>query len=58
MFVSTAGLGGGQEMTQLGMLPFFAHQGMIFVPLGYASAFQQLTNLDEVHGGTSLFCYY
>jgi NAD(P)H dehydrogenase (quinone) len=29
-----------------------AHHGIIFVPLGYASAFAQLTNLEEVHGGS------
>jgi hypothetical protein len=30
----------------------FVHHGLIFVPLGYAPAFQQLTNLSEVHGGS------
>lgn len=29
----------------------FAHHGIIYVPLGYARAFGQLTNLAEVHGG-------
>jgi len=28
-----------------------AHHGVTFVPLGYAKAFAQLTNLSEVHGG-------
>jgi NAD(P)H dehydrogenase (quinone) len=27
-------------------------QGMIYVPLGYKTAFAQLSNLDEVHGGS------
>jgi len=30
----------------------FVHHGLIFVPLGYAHAFQQLTNLEEVHGSS------
>jgi NAD(P)H dehydrogenase (quinone) len=29
-----------------------AHHGIIYVPLGYATAFGQLTNLSEVHGGS------
>ena len=52
LFVSTAGLGGGQESTAVAALSTFVHQGMIFVPLGYAKAFGQLTNLNEVHGGS------
>lgn len=30
----------------------FAHHGIIYVPLGYAKSFGQLTNLSEVHGGS------
>lgn len=30
----------------------FVHHGLIFVPLGYANCFQQLTNLSEVHGSS------
>lgn len=30
----------------------FAHHGIIYVPLGYKHAFGQLTNLNEVHGGS------
>ena len=30
----------------------FVHHGLVFVPLGYAHAFQQLTNLSEVHGSS------
>jgi len=52
MFVSTAGLGGGQESTFLAAMSTYAHHGIIFVPFGYAHAFPQLTALDEVHGGS------
>lgn len=51
-FVSTAGLGGGQESTVLASLSTLTHHGIVFVPFGYAHAFGQLTNLDEVHGGS------
>ncbi|KIM39534.1 benzoquinone reductase [Hebeloma cylindrosporum] len=52
IFVSTAGLGGGQEATVMASLSTLAHHGIIFVPLGYSTAFPQLTNLEEVHGGS------
>jgi NAD(P)H dehydrogenase (quinone) len=52
VFVSTAGLGGGQESTVIATLSTLTHHGISFVPLGYAPAFQQLTNLTEVHGGS------
>jgi NAD(P)H dehydrogenase (quinone) len=29
-----------------------AHHGIIYVPLGYGKSFGQLTNLNEVHGGS------
>ncbi|CAK5274458.1 unnamed protein product [Mycena citricolor] len=51
-FTSTAGLGGGQESTISSVLSTITHHGSIFVPLGYASAFPQLTNLSEVHGAS------
>ncbi|KAH9478063.1 flavodoxin-like fold protein [Psilocybe cubensis] len=51
-FVSTAGLGGGQESTVLASLSTLAHHGILYVPFGYSHAFGQLTNLDEVHGGS------
>jgi NAD(P)H dehydrogenase (quinone) len=54
VFISTAGHGGGQESTAIASLSTFTHHGISFVPLGYASAFGQLTNLSEVHGGTYL----
>jgi NAD(P)H dehydrogenase (quinone) len=52
VFVSTAGLGGGQEMTTMSLLSTLTHHGMIFTPLGYAPAFAELTNLEEAHGGS------
>ncbi|KAI0263006.1 flavoprotein-like protein [Gloeopeniophorella convolvens] len=52
VFISTAGLGGGQESTAIASISTFAHHGISFVPLGYATAFGQLTNLTEVHGGS------
>ncbi|KAF5380775.1 hypothetical protein D9757_007117 [Collybiopsis confluens] len=52
VFVSTASPGGGQESTVMNALSTFTHHGMIFVPLGYSQTFAQLTNLDEVHGGS------
>jgi len=52
VFVSTAGLGGGQESTAIAALSTLAHHGIIYVPLGYAKSFAQLTNLNEVHGGS------
>lgn len=51
VFVST-GTGGGKEMTVVSMLSTFAHHGMVFVPLGYAKAFGELSTLEEVHGSS------
>ncbi|KAJ7121647.1 NADH-quinone oxidoreductase [Mycena epipterygia] len=52
VFVSTAGPGGGQESTVLATISTLTHHGIVFVPLGYAHAFGQLTNVSEVHGGS------
>ncbi|KLO16148.1 flavo protein WrbA [Schizopora paradoxa] len=52
VFVSTASPGGGQEMTVSNAISTFTHHGIIFVPLGYAAVFGQLTNTAEVHGGS------
>lgn len=52
VFVSTGSSGGGQETTVINALSVLVHHGMIFVPLGYAKAFGQLTDLSEVHGGS------
>ena len=53
VFISTASMGGGQEVTAMNALSTFAHHGIIFVPFGYYTAFKEMSNLDEVHGGTS-----
>ncbi|KAF7975418.1 hypothetical protein HWV62_9659 [Athelia sp. TMB] len=52
VFISTAGLGGGQESTAIAAMSTLAHHGIIYVPLGYKNNFAQLTNLSEVHGGS------
>lgn len=52
VFVSSAGLGGGQESTVIATLSTLAHHGVIYMPLGYAKAFAQITDLSEVHGGS------
>jgi NAD(P)H dehydrogenase (quinone) len=52
VFVSTGGPGGGQEATVISCLSTLTHHGVHFVPLGYATAFAQLSNLTEVHGGS------
>ncbi|KAI9057980.1 benzoquinone reductase [Trametes sanguinea] len=52
IFVSTASPGGGQETTALNAISTLVHHGINFVPLGYAKAFPQLTNLTEIHGGS------
>ncbi|UNI23681.1 NAD(P)H dehydrogenase (quinone) [Purpureocillium takamizusanense] len=52
VFISTAGHGGGQESTAIASMSTLSHHGIIYVPLGYAKSFGQLTNLSEVHGGS------
>jgi NAD(P)H dehydrogenase (quinone) len=52
VFVSTGTPGGGQEVTALNSLSTLVHHGIIFVPLGYAKAFPQITSFDEPHGGS------
>ncbi|QKX53258.1 uncharacterized protein TRUGW13939_00334 [Talaromyces rugulosus] len=52
VFISTASPGGGQESTALSSMSTLAHHGFNYVPLGYKHTFAQLTNLDEVHGGS------
>ena len=51
VFVSTSSAGGGQEMTPLTFMSTLVHQGMLFVPLGYATGLAQLVSLEQVHGG-------
>jgi len=52
LFISTGSPGGGQESTALAVLSTLSHHGIIYVPLGYAKAFSQITNLEEPHGGS------
>ncbi|KAG9074357.1 flavodoxin-like fold protein [Ceratobasidium sp. 370] len=52
VFVSTGGLGAGQEQTIVSLLSTFAHHGILFVPLGYKPAPGQLANVEEAHGGS------
>jgi len=52
LFVSTATAGGGQETTAITALSSWVHQGMIYVPLGYASAFPILADLSAARGGS------
>ncbi|KAK0632600.1 quinone oxidoreductase [Immersiella caudata] len=51
VFLSTASMGGGQESTAISAMSTLAHHGIIYVPLGYAKAFAQMTDLSEPHGG-------
>lgn len=52
LFVSTATVGGGQETTAITSLSSWVHQGMVYVPLGYARTFPLLAELNEVRGGS------
>ncbi|KAJ5669651.1 NADH-quinone oxidoreductase [Penicillium macrosclerotiorum] len=52
LFISTSGQGGGQESTAIASMSTLAHHGLIYVPLGYKYTFSQLTDLEEVHGGS------
>lgn len=52
LFISTGGPGGGQESTAIAALSTLAHHGIIYVPLGFKTVFQELSNLEEVHGGS------
>ena len=51
-FISTASLGGGQESTAIAAMSTLAHHGIIYVPLGYKTAFPLLADLSEVRGGS------
>lgn len=52
LFISTGGQGGGQEITARNCLSVLAHHGMVYIPLGYADAFAQITSFDEIHGSS------
>ncbi|CAG9464895.1 unnamed protein product [Pedinophyceae sp. YPF-701] len=51
VFFSTGAQNGGQETTAYTMVPFFVHQGMPFVPLGYQAG-EEMFNMTEVHGAS------
>lgn len=44
---------GTNAVTIINNLSFFVHHGCIFVPLGYAAAFGELTDLSVAKGGTA-----
>ena len=50
IFFSTAGQGSGQETTALTLLPFLAHHGINYVPIGYKNP--KLGDNTQVHGGS------
>lgn len=52
IFVSSGGLGGGQESTVISTLSTLAHHGIIYVPLGYKTSFHIQKNVDIVRGGS------
>ncbi|KJZ71668.1 Minor allergen Alt a 7 [Hirsutella minnesotensis 3608] len=52
LFVSTGSPGGGQETTCISAMSTLAHHGIIYVPLGYADTFPEMTNMNEIHGGS------
>lgn len=52
LFISSGSPGGGQESTAIAAMSTLAHHGIIYVPLGYAKAFPQLTNMNELRGGS------
>ncbi len=52
LFISTGTLGGGQESTAMNAMSTLSHHGIVYVPLGYAKSFPQLTDMSEIHGGS------
>ncbi|KAH6988255.1 minor allergen Alt a 7 [Ilyonectria sp. MPI-CAGE-AT-0026] len=52
IFVSTGTSGGGQESTVIAALSTLVHHGIIYVPLGYKTAFASLADLSEARGGS------
>lgn len=53
IFVSTGTQGGGQESTVIAAMSTLTHHGIIFVPLGYKTAFPVLADLSEIRGGSA-----
>lgn len=52
LFISTASQGGGQESTAIAAMSTFAHHGIIYVPMGYAKAFEPMQETEKVKGGS------
>lgn len=52
LFISTGTQGGGQESTAIAALSTLTHHGIIYVPLGYKTAFSILADNSEVRGGS------
>ena len=52
VFVTVGAQGGGQGGTIQNSLSTLVHHGIIYVPLGYKPVFPQLTNMEEIHGGS------
>ena len=50
VFMSTGTQGGGQETIGLSTVQFFAHHGMVYVPLGYVDP--AVFSYDEPHGAS------
>lgn len=52
LFTSVSSPGGAQETPFRNFFSYIAHHGLVYIPLGYAKAFAELTDMSEVHGGT------
>ena len=50
VFQSTGTMQGGQESVAMNCMSFFAHQGMVFISLGYIDS--KVFSYEEIHGGS------
>ena len=50
VFQSTGTMQGGQESVAMNCMSFFAHHGMVFIPLGYIDP--KAFSYEEIHGGS------
>ena len=50
VFQSTGTMQGGQESVAMNCMSFFAHHGMVFIPLGYIDP--KVFSFEEIHGGS------
>ena len=50
VFQSTGTMQGGQESVAINCMSFFAHHGMVFIPLGYIDP--KAFSYEEIHGGS------